>query len=482
MTRRSLRFRLLLAAAVSITLALVAAGLGLSALFERHVTRYQETRLAQGLDQILGNLGLGPQGRIHLGVMPVDPRFETPLSGLYWQVEDEGRATLLRSRSLWDQVLSLPGDALPDGDLHRYHLEGPADQSLLVLERQVLFRPESEARPLRVAVALDLREFTEARRDFASDMLPYLVVLGLGLVLAAWFQVRVGLAPLDRLRRDVQVIRSGGVRRLPVDHPAEVLPLVEELNALIDAQEGAIERARAWTADLAHGLKTPLVALAADAERLRALGQVELAEDLDQLAQSMRRRVDRELIRGRIRARPQGPAAGEGPADVAGARGPVAELGGVLDGVVRTLARTPGGTGIDWDLECPPGIRVALAPEDLAELLGNVLENAVQWARGRVAVRAGWVDRAVGASAPGDWVEVQVQDDGPGVPDSALQSLGKRGLRLDQRTQGSGLGLAIVQDICEAYGAVVSFAPAGLGGLAVRMRLPLAPTSSRPSG
>ncbi|MFY9975189.1 MAG: sensor histidine kinase, partial [Chromatiaceae bacterium] len=254
MTRRSLRFRLLLASAVSISVALMAAGLGLGALFERHVARYQEARLGQALDQILGNLALDGDGRLRLGLTPADPRFETPLSGLYWQVQDEDRGSLLRSRSLWDQVLALPGDALPDGVLHRHHLKGPAGQSLLVLERRVLFRPESDARPLRVAVALDRRELAAARRDFAIDMLPYLVVLGLGLVLAAWFQVRVGLAPLERLRRAVRAIRSEGIRRLPADHPEEVLPLVEELNALIDAQDGAIERARAWTADLAHGL------------------------------------------------------------------------------------------------------------------------------------------------------------------------------------------------------------------------------------
>jgi signal transduction histidine kinase len=365
---------------------------------------------------------------------------------------------------------------VPDGVLHRHRLRGPAGQSLLALERRVLFRPDSDARPLRVAVALDQQDLAAASRDFATDMVPYLGVLGLFLVVAAWFQVRVGLAPLERLRRDVQAIRSDGRRRLPTDHPDEILPLVEELNALIDAQDGAIERARAWTADLAHGLKTPLVALAADAERLREAGLGDLADDLDQLAHVMRRRVDRELIRGRIRARRQRPPQGAG-ATAGGAT--LTDFGATLDGVVRTLARTPRGTGIDWDLDCPPGVRVVLAPEDLAELLGNVLENAVQWARGRVAVRAARRASGPNATGPGDWVEIQVEDDGPGVPESALQSLGQRGLRLDQRTQGSGLGLAIVQDICEAYDGTVAFALAAMGGLSVRLHLPAAPVADR---
>jgi signal transduction histidine kinase len=472
-TRNSLRFRLLLASAVSITLALMAAGLGLGALFERHVTRYEEARLERILDQILGNLELGPEGRIRLSELPGGPRFETPLSGLYWQVQDEGLPTLLRSRSLWDQLLTLPGDDLPDGVLHRHRLKGPAGQSLLALERRVLFRPESAARPLRAVVALDRRELAEARRDFATDMLPFLMVLGLALVLAAWLQVRVGLAPLERLRQGVQAIRSEGLGRLPADHPDEVLPLVGELNALIAAQEGAVERARAWTADLAHGLKTPLVALAADAERLRSLDQPELAEDLERLAQMMRRRVDRELIRGRMRARQPGLAV-SGLTGI-GASVPAADLGECLDGVIRTLARTPQGAAVDWDLECPPDVRVALAAEDLAELLGNVLENAAQWARGRVAVRVTNACEVSGEVTQEGWVEAQVEDDGPGVPDSALGLLGQRGLRLDENSQGSGLGLAIVHDICEAYGGRVELAPGGLGGLGVWFQLPRAP-------
>ena len=335
MTRRSLRFRLLLAAAVSISLALLVAGLGLSALFEHHVERRVEAQLDDTLGQILAHIGIAPDGRIHFDLALADPRFRAPLSGLYWQIQDDERRTLLRSRSLWDTVLPLPEDALPDGILHRHELTGPGGQTLLVVERRVVFHPESEGRRLRVAVALDRAELTAARRGFANDMLPYLVLLGVMLLAAAWVQVRIGLAPLDAVRLGLKSIRSGTARRLPADYPDEVDPLAAEVNALLDARDGAIERARAWTADLAHGLKTPLVVLSADAERLRAAGQPDLADDLDSLAQTMRQRVDRELIRARIRAR--------NGSNQASGIDPAADLPTVLDRVVRTLQRTPKG-------------------------------------------------------------------------------------------------------------------------------------------
>ncbi|WP_295383768.1 HAMP domain-containing sensor histidine kinase [uncultured Thiodictyon sp.] len=466
MTRRSLRFRLLLAAALSTGLALLAAWVGLTALFEHHVERRVEAELDATLDQILSHLDTTPEGRIRFDRPLADPRFQAPLSGLYWQIEDRVRSTVLRSRSLWDAVLKLPEDEFPAGALRKLVLAGPGAQSLLVLERRIIYRVGAEDRRLRVAVGLDRREIIAARRHFGVDMLPYLALLGAFLVLAAWVQVRIGLAPLDEVRLGVRAIRDGDMRRLPAIYPDEVLPLTEEVNILLEAQERAIERARAWTADLAHGLKTPLVVLAADAERLRGLGQCEVAEDIDSLAQAMRRRVDRELIRARVRSRGEVTRAGSAVGAGWGATPARADLAVTLGMVVRALERTPNGERLSWELDCPAPLPVPILPDDLAELLGNCLENASNWAAERVSVRV----------TVGERVLVQIEDDGPGVPEEDLKDLGQRGLRLDERKQGFGLGLAIAQDICDAYGSDLAFGRAVLGGLAVSLRLPPAAT------
>jgi signal transduction histidine kinase len=449
-TRRSLRARLLLAAIGSISAALVAAGLGFVALFEHHVERRIGAELETHLNQIIANLALGAGGRISLAQAPAEPRFERPLSGLYWQIQDEARPTLLRSRSLWDAVIELPSDEAAPGAIHRHTLAGPADQTLLVRERQIILRPEAEARRVRITVAVDRRELIAARNAFAADILPYLALLAGVLVLAAWLQVRIGLVPLDALRRGVMAIRSGAQRRLSGQYPEEVMPLVEEMNGLLDAQERAIERARAWTADLAHGLKTPLMVLTADAQRLREQGNTPVADDLDQLAETMRRRIDRELIRARVRSQVQ-------------TRQARVEVGEAVERIVRTLRRTPRGAQLDWTIQVPERLAAAMLPDDLAELLGNLLENATQWA-----------DKGIAVSVSGNGrVEILIEDDGPGVPDDQLEKLGLRGVRLDERTQGSGLGLAIARDITEAYGGKLHLHHAAMGGLAVALRLPL---------
>lgn len=449
MTQRSLRFRLLVAAVISVATALLIAGISLVVMFERHVERRIGSELETYLNQIAASVDMTDSERIAFGHDLADPRFNQPISGLYWQIQDEERPTLLRSRSLWDNVIELPDDELTRGTVHGHFLPGPAGQQLIVRERQILFQPTTGERRVRIAVAVDKRTLVEARNAFATDMLPYLVVMAAVLLVAVWIQVRIGLAPLDSVRRGVTDIRSGTTRRLERAYPDEVMPLVDEMNGLLEAQEQAIQRARAWTADLAHGLKTPLTVLTADSQRLREAGNSAIADDLDQLAETMRRRVDRELIRARVRSGIE-------------TRRVRADAGDAINRIVRTLKRTPRGAGLIWSVEAPDGADAAILPEDLTELLGNILENATKWANAAISVSV----------CRGNGILIKVEDDGPGVPEDQLITLGQRGVRLDEQQQGSGLGLAIARDVVEAYHGVLSLDSSPMGGLAVTVRIP----------
>jgi signal transduction histidine kinase len=445
---RSLRFRLLAAAAVSVSLALIAAAFGLIILFEHHVERRLDQELETDLRQLIARIEIDADGRIHIGSELSDPRFKEPLSGWYWQIQDDIRLTLLRSRSLWDSKLDLPKDQLDLGVVHRHVFVGPVDQSLMVREQQVIMHPQTEARRLRVAVAMDRSELLVARQAFSADMLPYLALLALTLMGATWVQVRMGLSPLNHVRQGVLAISSGDAQRLPDEFPDEVMPLVDEINELLGARDDAVERARAWTADLAHGLKTPLTALGADAQQLRNTGHAEMADNLDQLAQAMRQRVDRELIRARLRT--------------AGALVPMhTDMVAVVNGVIATLVRTPLGSRLDWHADLPEALEVDMARDDLTELLGNLMDNASKWAHDQVRI----------SIAHDDGTRIIIEDDGPGVPYSELTNLVKRGVRLDEQTAGSGLGLAITRDILDAYGGQLSFLRSKLGGLAVSVQL-----------
>ncbi|MGY3451192.1 sensor histidine kinase [Bradyrhizobium sp. USDA 4353] len=435
----SLRLRLVAAGTIALLVALGVAGAGMVVLFKRHVARTLASDLDVHLRQLLNGLEVDADGRIMVARPPADPRFTVPLSGLYWQISDD-HGQLLRSRSLWDTILPLPIDEPGPSDVHQHELTGPVGARVLVAERGIVMNPGSQIR-VRAAVAYDLDGATSAVRAFAKDLSIALAVLAIILAIGTTVQVSLGLRPLAVLRRRVAEIRGGQRQHLPLEVPTEVAPLVEEVNALLDAQSREILRSRSRAADLAHGFKTPLAALTADAARLKELGQLELARNVEDVAEAMSRQVDRELALARLRGKARG--------------GPEAatELAPLVDALLGTLARTPAAAHVSFDGEVPPGLRVAMDRTDLAEVLGNLLENAARHATSTV--------RIVASAKP---LLIAVEDDGPGIPDAQIGRVLERGGRLDEQGPGSGLGLAIVQDVLEAYGWRLQIGRSELGG------------------
>ena len=436
----SLRLRLIAGGIVAILVALTIAGAGLILLFERHLTRTMADDLDVQLKQLLAGVDFDQEGNLVVTRSPTDPRFADPLSGLYWQVEDD-RGHLLRSRSLWDTILQLPADEPSPGELHHHEALGPANAHVLIAERRVLLTFADRHVPVRVAVAIDLTRVSAAASAFAKDLAIALGLLGLALVIATSVQVGLGLRPLDVLRRGVADIRSGRRHHLPAGVPAEVRPLVEEVNALLDAREREIERSRSRAADLAHGLKTPLAALAADAARLRGRGEQAIAQDIESVGDAMSRHVDRELVRARVRGA------------VRHQYSHLTSLAPLVRSLVATLSRTPFGMRVTIEPHIADDVQVPLDRTDLAEVLGNLLENAARHATQRVRI-------SVDSEA-----SIVIEDDGPGIsPDQWSRAL-ERGARLDERGEGAGLGLAIVQDVLDAYGWRLGLAKSDLGGL-----------------
>lgn len=425
MSAHSLRLRLVAGGIGAILLALILSGAGLVLLFERHVTRAIADDLRVLVNQLIGGVDLSADRRLTVVAPPSDPRFSEPLSGLYWQVSDD-RSDTLRSRSLWDTVLPLPPDRPAPGTVHQHVLKGPAGRDVLVVERVVQLSGGGNPLPVRVAVAADLSRIANATTNFSWDLAAALALLGLVLAVGTVVQVGLGLRPLAALRRGLADIRVGRSRHLQPGAPREVQPLVEELNALIDAQEQEIERSRGRAADLAHGLKTPLAALVSDAARIRSRGEEAIARDIEAVADGMRRHIDRELARARLRGqRPSGSAA--------------TELAPLVDGLVRTLSRTPYGVRLVFEQRVAQHISAPFDRTDLAEVLGNLLENAARHARSRVCIRA-------------EPARIAIEDDGPGIAPEAQARALARGERLDRAGDGAGLGLAIVQDVLDAYG------------------------------
>jgi signal transduction histidine kinase len=276
-------------------------------------------------------------------------------------------------------------------------------------------------------------------------------ILAFVFMLGGLAQVRRGMAPVNELRQRLLELRQGRARRLDGDYPSEVQPLVDDLNALLDHREEAVRRAQARAGDLAHGLKTPLAVLAQDAAQAERDGHAELAASIRREVEGMRHQVDSHLAQARAAASAAAP----------GARCAVASSAEPLG---RTLDRLYADRRLTFRIEVPPGLAVAVERPDLDEMLGNLLDNACKWARGRVTLAA----TGNGARQ----VLVIVEDDGEGVPEALWAQVLDRGVRADQSSPGTGLGLAIVRDLVGVYGGSIALGRASIGGLRAELRLP----------
>lgn len=464
-SRRSLRFRLLAATLAAIVLALALAGVLLSGLFRDQVLHEFGRTLTAQLDQLTARLEFDVAGQPQLDPATLsDPRWSRPYGGLYWQVDRADAAAgtpalgVLRSRSLWDTTLAAPDDRPADGEVHVHELPGPQGARLLMVERSVTVGDAAPAH-WRLMVAADLAETEEAVARFNGVLAASLAVLGLLLGAAAVAQVAVGLAPLRALQRALAAVHEGRAQRLPDAVPAEVQPLVDDFNRVLDRNAEIVGRARTQAGNLAHALKTPLAALAqaADSARRHPPEVAALPALVDEQVQLARRHVDWHLARARA-------AAAQGLPGVRAAVQPA------VAGLLRVMERVHAARGLA--LRCGPiAPELAFAGElqDLQEMLGNLVDNACKWARGTVAVSAARTD------APGGpRLRLIVEDDGPGIDAGRRGRVLVRGERLDETVPGSGLGLAIVSELAGLYGGALVLEAAAAGGLRAVLELPAA--------
>ena len=304
-----------------------------------------------------------------------------------------------------------------------------------------------------VVVQLVLKH-PHAARSFHDLFAQFWAVTVVAIVsmLAGFWQVRRALSAMDELRGRLADLHAGRERRLEGRFPAELEPLVRDLNTLLDQREQAVRRAVAKSGDLAHGLKTPLAVLSGDAERAGSAGENELAVSIRQQVERMRRQIDYHLAHAR--------AAASGAAP--GARGSVAES---AEGLARALQRLHADRGVAIEINVPDDLAVRAQREDLDEMLGNLLDNACKWSRARVVLTA---SRSAGH------VVVTVDDDGPGLEVSLRDAVLQRGVRADEAAPGTGLGLAIVRDLAELHGGTIVLRDSPLGGLRGELTLPSA--------
>jgi signal transduction histidine kinase len=461
MTTNSLAFRLFATAAVWNLLVLPIAGAIIYSLYRQEVETSFDRRIGVLLTVVLSDTV--DHGDFEPGT-PKDvgePLFEVTHSGWYWQIKplDNRPGQLIVSRSLAGLTIPLPsehGIEPNEREVRWANLDGPLEQRLRVAETIYLFGEGKKAQRYSVAVAGTLGEVETSLRNFRTRLSLALALAGIGLLAVTLFQIRFGLLPLAKMEKSLAAVRSGAATRLDVHLPAEVVPLQQELNALLKSNQDIVERARTHVGNLAHALKTPLAVVTNEARE----DPSPLAKKVSEQAGIMADQINHYLERARMAAR-------------IGVIGRVTEVRPVGESIVRALERIYHDKHLSFTVDCPVTTRFQGERQDLEEMLGNLLDNASKWARTQVWLAASPMP-ASDATGPGAWLQIRIDDDGPGLTPEQLSEPIVRGRRLDETKPGSGLGHSIVADLAHSYNGKLELARSEHGGLSARLTLPAA--------
>jgi len=429
---------------------LLIAGLILLTLYRDNTERAFDQRLLVYANTLASNLvapgdpdrDLGPIG---------DPRFELPLSGWYWQVARPNAkpGEIRSSKSLFGgQVpsLAMSGDDR-FGQIRRGYGKAPDERNLRIIERDIDLGEDGRY-IIRVAGPAD--EIDVGVRDFLFALTITFALLGLALGFSTLLQIRFGLRPLANLRSALGAIRRGEAERIAGEYPRDISPLASELNLLLDTNREILERARTQVGNLAHALKTPLSIIMNEAEN----APDEVAARVREQATLMRDQVNYYLDRARAAA-------------LAGTLGTLTDVEPVIAGLARTFAKIYRDKDLEVELAIPRDLRFRGERQDLEEMAGNLIDNAAKWATRKVEI-----SMEVIREDDRPRFRLLIDDDGPGLPETARAEVLKRGRRLDETKPGSGLGLSIVSDLATLYRGSLRLEAAPLGGLRAVLELP----------
>lgn len=276
-----------------------------------------------------------------------------------------------------------------------------------------------------------------------SVLLPF----GLGAVALIWLVSGWSLRHLAVASREAAVVgpANPGARISTRKLPGEVRPLVDAVNGALDRLAEAYAAEQRFVADAAHELRTPLAVLSLRLQRAKLDGDLDwraIERDLAQVNCLAGQLLD---LARKEHARQAGAAAGQ----------PAANLSRLAREAAAAVVPLVEETGRALDVELPASLPVRGRPDDLRDMVRNLLDNALVHGQGTIRLAG-----QVGVARDGRqeaWITVS--DEGPGVPAGLSEAVFERFRKGDPESTGHGLGLAIVREIARGHGGTVEFLP-----------------------
>jgi len=449
---QSLHGRLLIISTLVLAGFLGAAGVALYQAFRDSAEAAMQQRLQDQVYALLGAADEDRQGRLLLPASFPDTRYSTPDSGLYAKVRGRQGELDWRSPSLtgrdWDFLRpQQPGD-------NRFHRQRDDGVELLVINAGIAWLDYEDREQLyTLAVAMDTAPLLREVERFRASLWAWLGGFAMVLLLAQGGILHWGLRPLRRVEGDLNEIEAGRADRLQGNYPKELRGLTGNLNSLIAGARANQLRYRNSLGDLAHSMKTPLAILrnAADEASEPSPFRDQVGEQVERMDSIVQHQLRRAAAAGKRTL------------------GKAIEVGPLVERLTRSLQKVYRDKAVAVDLDLAADLRFFGDEADLMEVLGNILENAFKYGRGRVRVVA---ESLPSGSGPRPGLVLRIDDDGPGIELGQAEAVMQRGRRMDQQMPGQGIGLSVAREIVSVYDGEIRIERSELGGARVLIRFP----------
>lgn len=392
------------------------------------------------------------QGFLVLPENLTNSRFNDPASGLYAQVVDDEYGPVWQSISLNISPLlnKVPFEKVPMGKLafDETTIEGEA---FFISRFNTVWEIDNQDREYQFTVIHSQDTFTREVLRYRTTLSAWLSGLALLLIVTQTAIIRWGLVPLKRLASDITQLENGAITKLDANYPDEILPVTENINALIESESSQRKRYKNTLGDLAHSLKTPLSVVRSILEKFSDSEKKE-REWHDAIDEQIERMAN--IITHQLKRASSNKAVFVVPLAVAPA---CQRIGNALLKVYRDK-------NIRFDCNIDATLEYPMQEDDLMEAMGNIMENAFKYGRSHVVASA---------QVDAEHFSLSVEDDGDGVITGLRQEILKRGARADTSTPGQGIGLAVAADIISTYDGGIRVDKSSLGGARFIVELPI---------
>jgi two-component system, OmpR family, sensor histidine kinase PhoQ len=358
---------------------------------------------------------------------PPEPRFANPGSGLYAFIQQPNKNLVWRSPSSIGLDVPVPPQKLGSGNTYflfddrgRYFLHSDIIwKNIAGVEREYIFTVAEDA------------EFVEQQEDrFKKSLRILLVIIGIVLIFLQFALLRWCLKPLRIIAKDLNAIEQGKKTLLDGEYSTELQGLAGNLNAFITHERAHLERYRNTLADLAHSLKTPLAILRGYTESFSA-NKDAVQEQISRMNEIVEYQLQRAAAKG----------------DHPAIKG--IDLSSFINKISMSLNKVYIDKAISFSTNVPESCLIYFEEGDLYEILGNLMDNACKWCKKSVTIT---VTKNPRKDRRNYSLLIQIEDDGPGIPDGKLNDILKRGVRADENTHGHGIGMTVAYDLIGMLG------------------------------